>query len=186
MTVKKTEEKKPVKKKAKKTVAKKEGTAKTPNKTTKVSEPKKEKKTPVKNKEETTAPKAVKNTFNFEEVTELKNVGKVKRRSDIKDYKELVKLILSEEVQLVFIMPWDKELLASYHENFDLAKPVKKLPDGVDVISPLVVCETMPKMYAMSMFTEAMYFFLPEDINENKQETCRLMNGLPFEVYQLI
>lgn len=77
-----------------------------------------------------------------------------------------------------------------YGEQYRVQAP-KSFPDDLDILSVVVCCDTVDRVYAMSAYTEAMAVFdgddfepvEDEDPSDNSKFTVRVSNGLEFEVY---
>lgn len=85
---------------------------------------------------------------------------------------------------LLFACFWSPRLLKqfNYKEQFDVDECPKAFPDNLDVAELLLTCDTMPKLFALSLETEAMYAFREEDLEQ--VDGIRVANGLEFEIYQ--
>lgn len=85
---------------------------------------------------------------------------------------------------LLFACFWSPRLLKQfdYKAQFDVDNVPKAFPDNLDVAELLLTCDTMPKLFALSLETEAMYAFREEDLEP--VDGIRVSAGLEFEIYQ--
>lgn len=85
---------------------------------------------------------------------------------------------------LLFACFWSPRLLKQfdYKAQFDVDSVPKAFPDNLDVAELLLTCDTMPKLFALSLETEAMYAFREEDLEP--VDGIRVSAGLEFEIYQ--
>lgn len=85
---------------------------------------------------------------------------------------------------LLFACFWSPRLLKQfdYKAQFDVDSVPKAFPDNLDVAELLLTCDTMPKLFALSLETEAMYAFWEEDLEP--VDGIRVSAGLEFEIYQ--
>lgn len=85
---------------------------------------------------------------------------------------------------LLFACFWSPRLLKQfdYKAQFDVDNVPKAFPDNLDVAELLLTCDTMPKLFALSLETEAMYAFREEDLES--VDGIRVSAGLEFEIYQ--
>lgn len=81
-----------------------------------------------------------------------------------------------------------------YKESFYLMNEApSSFPDDLDILSIVVACDTMERVFAMSTYTEAMYRFdkpdfepvEDEDPSDGSKFTVRVSNGMEFEVYEM-
>ena len=102
-----------------------------------------------------------------------------------------------EEGKSLFIAAyWSKRHIKeySYADTFhlDTASVPKSFPDDLDILNAVVACDNIDRLWAMSIYTEAMYFFDNEDFAPVEDEdaktgdkfTVRVSNGMEFEVYE--
>lgn len=85
---------------------------------------------------------------------------------------------------ILFACFWSPRLLKQfdYKAQFDVDSVPKAFPDNLDVAELLLTCDTMPKLFALSLETEAMYAFREEDLEP--VDGIRVSAGLEFEIYQ--
>lgn len=85
---------------------------------------------------------------------------------------------------ILFACFWSPRLLKQfdYKTQFDVDSVPKAFPDNLDVAELLLTCDTMPKLFALSLETEAMYAFREEDLEP--VDGIRVSAGLEFEIYQ--
>lgn len=100
---------------------------------------------------------------------------------DIKDIKTLHDALDKDE-QVVFATYWTKRHLRQFnYSNF--VKAPKSFPNDLDLASCLYVSDDGVIAYALSMYTEGMYSFLPEDLAE-EADGLRYSNGMEFQIYR--
>lgn len=104
-----------------------------------------------------------------------------------------IRKALEDGVELYIAAYWTKRHIKQYNygQQYDVTAP-KSFPDDLDVLSVVLACDTMERLYAMSAYTEALYRFdgedfMPvedEDPSDGSKFTVRVSNGLEFEVYE--
>lgn len=100
---------------------------------------------------------------------------------DIKDIKTLHDALDKDE-QVVFATYWTKRHLRQFnYSNF--VKAPKSFPNDLDLASCLYISDDGVIAYALSMYTEGMYSFLPEDLAE-EADGLRYSNGMEFQIYR--
>lgn len=100
-----------------------------------------------------------------------------------------------EDGKTLFIAAyWTKRHIKQYDyaATFFLPSAPKSFPDDLDILNIVVACDNLDRVWAMSTYTEAAYYFdgdqfkPVEDTDENGDEfTVRVSNGMEFEVYEI-
>lgn len=77
---------------------------------------------------------------------------------------------------------WTKKLLKQfeYGAYFDVPQP-KEFDHNLDIMSVVLVCENIERLWAMSVYTEALLGFAEKDLTA--VEGVKYSNGLEFEFY---
>ena len=99
-----------------------------------------------------------------------------------KNSKEVEKAI-DEGKELYFACYWSKKLLKQfdYGQIFSV-KEISSFPHDLDIVQPLVFCETLPKLHAVSIYTEAMLAIQDFELKE-VVEGERFSGGMNFQIY---
>lgn len=79
-----------------------------------------------------------------------------------------------------------------YAQTFNVEAP-KSFPDDLDVLNVVCACDSIPRLWCMSNYTEAMSCFEGEDFQPiedvdpatDEKFTVRVSNGCEFEIYEL-
>lgn len=100
---------------------------------------------------------------------------------------------INEGKTLYFACYWT----AKHLKQFDYAgvtstNPPKAFPHDLDIMSAIVACENIKRIWAMSLYTEALFAFESEDfayVKDNDPKTdepykVRVAEGLEFEIYR--
>lgn len=130
----------------------------------------------------------------FPEELDIPNLGKLKAVPDT-DMQELAKALNEEGRQFFFATYWTAKMIKeySYAETREVQK-VKSFPNDLDILQPVYYCEGLNRMWANSLYTEAMFCF-NEDSLEHIVETnpytkeqfrIRVSRGMEFELYELV
>lgn len=99
-----------------------------------------------------------------------------------------------EDGKTLFIAAyWTKAHIKKYDyaATFALRDVPKSFPDDLDILNIVVACENIDRVWAMSTYTEAAYYFdgeqfMPvEDDDDGEKFTVRVSNGMEFEVYEI-
>lgn len=184
--------------KAKKPTIKKTEKAETAKTTAKA-----EKKTTTKKEE--SAVKSVQTTGNkkppiatlFPEKLNIKLDGEdvVARKVGDDEYTSIEDIIkaYNDEATLIIAGFWSKRHIKEYDYalHFNVKKAPKEFPNDLDIAQAVQVSEMNGKLYAMSIFTEAMYVFLEEDFEpvedtnpyNGEKYNVRVSNGMEFALY---
>lgn len=125
----------------------------------------------------------------FPKVLEIKSVGKLKLRSDLKNIEEISDAINNnEDLSLVFATYWNKKDLKKF--NYDSLGILNKeeypleFEKDFDIMQPVYVSESGKVIYAVSVFTDIMNSFLSGDFEQLDGQ--RFSNGVEFQVYEVI
>lgn len=103
---------------------------------------------------------------------------------DIKTLEDLRNAFNAEE-EIVFAFYWTKRHLKQFgyfHQYFP--NQPKEFEDDLDLCSCIYVSDEDTVAYCVSMYAEAMYTVLPEDLNEI--DGLRVCNGIEFQIYRKI
>ena len=176
--------KEPVKEEPKKEAPKtEEKKSETPKKDTKKDTSKKEQK-----KEET--PKRDHSWYlnaqkDFEKTFELDGVT-YELAEDIKTMEDLYKAVSEEDgAPVVFAFHWNKQQIKAFdYFNHQVPTP-KEFPLDLDLATCIYVSDEKIVAYALSMYTEANYCILPDDISDS-EDGVRFSSGVDFQIYRQI
>lgn len=144
-----------------------------------------EKKEPA--KEVPQAEKADEGLTNFPATINVEIEGETKTLTLVKDKILSCKAVqeaLEQGIQVFIACYWSKKLLKQfdyaslYHTN-----KVSSFPNDLDILQPLVFCETLPKLHASSLYTEAMLQFNDKEIHTIDKNGERWSNGMNFQMY---
>lgn len=131
----------------------------------------------------------------FPETLDIENLGVLKRAEDTYKTMEDVAKALEEGKHFYFACYWTQRHIKEY--NYSLAyhvQGVKKFPNDLDILEPVYFCENAKRMWANSVYTEAMCFFENDEmehINDTdpyngEKFRVRVSNGMEFELYELV
>lgn len=130
----------------------------------------------------------------FPEELKVENLGTLKRADDSYKTMEDVAKALEDGKQFYFACYWTARHIKEYQycavHNVDT---VKKFPNDLDILEPVYFCENLNRMWANSVYSEAMFWFDNGDIQhieDNNPYTdekfrVRVSNGMEFELYEL-
>lgn len=128
----------------------------------------------------------------FPEVIEHEDLGKLVAVPNQFHTMADVMNAMEEGKTLYLACYWSPRQLKEYdYAGTRLVKNVKAFDHNLDLLTPVVPCSTMPRVWAMSIYTEAMFMFDGEDVFEPVEETdsngdkfrIRVSCGMEFEVY---
>ena len=172
-----------VKKLNKKTETKKDSSdeVKGEKKTTKKSATKKQEKVvelnPVDNKKSVQMAKAFPKTLEVGD-------NKYELAEDIKTMDDLYTALSDEEETVVFAYYWTKRHLKQYdYFNGYLGQP-KEFEKDLDLATAIHISDEKKVSYQLSMYTEAIYTILPEDLEE--EDGIRIAGGIEFQIYRQV
>lgn len=131
----------------------------------------------------------------FPETLNIENLGVLKRAEETYKTMEDVAKALEEGKHFYFACYWTQRHIKEY--NYSLAyhvQGVKKFPNDLDILEPVYFCENAKRMWANSVYTEAMCFFENDEmehINDTdpyngEKFRVRVSNGMEFELYELV
>lgn len=118
----------------------------------------------------------------FPETFELEG-QKYELASDIANMGQLYDALEKDE-SLVFAMYWTKRHIKQFGYGVETLKAPKEFPMDLDLATCIHVSEECIVAYAISMYTEACYMYLPNDIEE--VEGIRYANGVEFQIYRMV
>lgn len=130
----------------------------------------------------------------FPEELKVENLGTLKRADDSYKTMEDVAKALEDGKQFYFACYWTARHIKEYQycavHNVDT---VKKFPNDLDILEPVYFCENLKRMWANSVYSEAMFRFENEDITHiedtnpytDEQFRVRVSSGMEFELYEL-
>ena len=168
--------------------------------------PKKSSKSKVKKSLPLTAPKSVKgatdNSFPmsaiFPERIEDDNMGTlVAVPNKYHTLKELVKAVSEEEKTVLICAYYSPALIKKYgYTNdpmVDSRVPKKGFPHDLDVQQVVYCCESIPRVYTLSDYSEGMFVYNEDDLvpvetvdsTTNEKVAVRYANGVEFEIYEI-
>lgn len=141
------------------------------------------------------APEAKANNGNFVEAQklvfpmELDLEGEKLQKLDFDiTYERLAKLI-ADEHEVYFVGRWTKQEIKVFdYEGARLVKvPKKGFPNNLDIMLAIYVCETIPRIFTISQYTEALFMFTDDDLelvmHETVKQKFRLSAGLFYDIY---
>lgn len=100
---------------------------------------------------------------------------------DIKTMDDLYSALENEEV-IVFAMYWSKRLLKQFKYFNGLVESPKEFPLDLDLSTCIYASDNGTVAYAVSMYTEACYALLPENLIE--EDGLRYSGGVEFQIYR--
>jgi len=131
----------------------------------------------------------------FPKTLEIEGLGTLSVAPD--NYKTMgdIATALESGKQFYFVTYWTKRQIKefSYTENYH-TNSVKEFPNDLDILEPCYYCNGLKRIWANSLYTEAMFMFNPDDI-EHVDDTnpysgekfkVRVSNGMEFELYELV
>jgi hypothetical protein len=153
------------------------------------------KKSPVKTakKSDTVAEKGIAPATMFPDEIEIPDVGTLAKIPFEGTFDELRELLTDEDKTMFIVGYWTARHLKKYNygKNFDVPQP-QSFPLDLDVAQIVLVCEQVERVWASSIYTEAMQCYIAEDFNyieagEGGDEyKVRAAQGMEFELYQQI
>lgn len=102
-------------------------------------------------------------------------------------YDEVLKAV-ADGRQLVLACHWTKDEMEDYAETNEVDVPKGGFPKDLDLLQTVVTGETVKRLWAMSFFTEAMYWFDEQDfeyVEFGDGLKSRESDGMMFELYEL-
>lgn len=133
-------------------------------------------------KEETVQEKVI-----FPQILELEDGSKYELVPNIKNMDDLYNLSLEEEKknkQVVFAFHWSKAHLKQFQYFGHVLGKVSSFEKDLDLATCVYISNSKVVSYCLSMYTEAFYTVLPDDIEEI--EGVRYANGVDYQIYRII
>ena len=101
--------------------------------------------------------------------------GKFLTIQEIRDY-------VNSDKTLYIAAWWNKKMIKQFEYGaYNLVKAPKEFPHDLDILTTVIVCENIARLWAMSVYTEALMRF--EDVDLVYTEDVRFAEGLEFEFY---
>lgn len=91
---------------------------------------------------------------------------------------------LEKDETLVFAMYWTKRHIKQFGYGVDVLKAPKEFPMDLDLATCIYASDECVVAYAISMYTESCYMYLPNDIEET--DGLRYANGVEFQIYRVV
>lgn len=91
---------------------------------------------------------------------------------------------LEKDDTLVFAMYWTKRHIKQFGYGVDVLKAPKEFPMDLDLATCIYASDDCIVSYAISMYTEVCYMYLPADIEET--DGLRYANGVEFQIYRVV
>ena len=130
----------------------------------------------------------------FPEELSVDNLGVLRRADSSYKTMEDVAKALEEGKQFYFACYWSARHIKEFsYSAVNRVEAVKKFPNDLDILEPVYFCENLKRMWANSVYTEAMFFFENEDITHTEDTDpyngekfkVRVSSGMEFELYEL-
>lgn len=131
----------------------------------------------------------------FPEELAVDNLGVLRRADSSYKTMEDVAKALEEGKQFYFACYWSERHVKEFkYSAVNMVEAVKKFPNDLDILEPVYFCENLKRMWANSVYTEAMFFFENEDITHVEDTDpyngdkfkVRVSSGMEFEIYELV
>ena len=126
---------------------------------------------------------------------EVRDLGKLKAVPDkYKTIADISKAIESGK-QFYIATYWTARQIKEYsYAEVNAVKPIKAFPNDLDILEPVYSCDTVERIWAVSIYTDAMFRFDSdciqhiEDTNPYTKEKfrVRVSNGMEFELYEVV
>lgn len=130
----------------------------------------------------------------FPEELTVDNLGVLRRADSSYKTMEDVAKALEEGKQFYFACYWSARHVKEFsYSAVNKVEAVNKFPNDLDILEPVYFCENLKRMWANSVYTEAMFFFENEDITHiedtdpynGEKFKVRVSSGMEFELYEL-
>lgn len=130
----------------------------------------------------------------FPEELSVDNLGVLRRADSSYKTMEDVAKALEEGKQFYFACYWSARHIKEFsYSAVNRVEAVKKFPNDLDILEPVYFCENLKRMWANSVYTEAMFFFENDDITHiedtdpynGEKFKVRVSSGMEFELYEL-
>ena len=144
------------------------------------------KKTPKKTEEKVELVKGTENTTqfvkSFPKTIDIDG-NKYELAEDIKDMNDLYEAYAKDEV-LVFAYYWSKRHLRTFPYFEGLFGQPKEFENDLDLATAIHVSDEKKVAYQVSMYTEAFYTILPENLEQI--DGVRIASGIEFQIYRAV
>ena len=101
--------------------------------------------------------------------------GKFLTIQEIRDY-------VTSDKTMYIAAHWSKKMLKQFeYGKIHSVKAPKEFPHDLDILTAVIVCDNVDRLWAMSVYTEAMMYF--EGVDLVAVEGVRFSEGLEFEFY---
>lgn len=130
----------------------------------------------------------------FPEELKVENLGTLRRADDSYQTMEDVAKALEAGKQFYFACYWTPRQIKEYQYSVvNVVNPVKKFPNDLDILEPVYFCENLKRMWANSVYSEAMFWFENDNIQHiedtnpytDEKFRVRVSTGMEFELYEL-
>lgn len=129
----------------------------------------------------------------FPDTIDHEDLGKLKAVPDkYHDYEDL-KEALNDGKEIYFACYWTPRHIKEYNYGaVNMVIAPKKFPDDLDLLMACVPCENVERVWCMSQYTEAMFFFdgsdlepiEDTDLKTGEKFKIRVSNGMEYELYE--
>ena len=108
---------------------------------------------------------------------------------------EEIREAIEADKNLIFACYWTKRHIKefAYGQTHQVPVPKNGFPHDLDTLQALYVCEGVPRIYALSTYTEAMFRFDEVDLkpteceaNDGSKFMMRYAAGLEYEIYEVV
>lgn len=129
----------------------------------------------------------------FPETLENEDFGTLTACPDVYQTMEEIADAINDGKTLIFATYWTTRHIKKdeYAKVNEVPVPKNGFPNDLDLLQVVYVCTGIPRLYAISAITEAIFYFTDEDLARlpvkapNGDEfTMRYSNGLEFEIYE--
>lgn len=132
----------------------------------------------------------------FPKELEIEGLGKLVSCAGQYETYESIKTAIDEEKSLYFACYWSKTQVKKFqYAESKMVKPEtckNGFPNDLDILNAVLTCETMERLFAMSLYTEALFQFEAEDFKavedtdprSGKKFKVRVSAGMEFEIYR--
>lgn len=118
----------------------------------------------------------------FAESFELEG-AKYELATDIKTMEDLHKVLENDE-EIVFANYWTKKHLKQFPYFTGLVEAPKEFKEDLDLATVLYASDEGVITYALSVYTEALYSYKPEDFEDT--DGVRYSSGMEFQIYRVV
>lgn len=87
----------------------------------------------------------------------------------------------------VFAIYWNKRQLKQFtYDPIGVNKTApKNFPSDLDIVQPMYINEEGKVLYAVSVYTEVVYVFLPHELEVDEDTNLRYVNGAEYQIYTM-